>query len=143
MPTRALEKYTRVKQIDNRVIKITTTRLERCPLIRKTKKRIINNFFQMTSDVRDIRCFLSDLSLIDRLIELASNLVPFKGLLSLFIYFVALRKCFYLNCCNDHLGLNMPGACSSSLRCRMVCITCSTTPSHHSLSIIYIHYLQV
>ena len=79
MPTRALEKYTRVKQIDNRVIKVTTTRLERCPLIRKTKKRIINNSFQMTSDVRDIRCFLSDLSSIDRLIELASNLVPFKA----------------------------------------------------------------
>ena len=35
----------------------------------------------------------------------------------------------------------MPGACSSSLCCCMVCVTCSTTPSHHSLSIIYIHYI--
>ena len=82
-------------------------------------------------------------SLIDRSIELASNLVPFKGLLSLFIYFVALRKGFHLNRCNDRLGLNMPGACSSSLRCHMVCVTRSTTPSHHSLSIIYTHYLQM
>jgi len=80
-------------------------------------------------------------SLIDRSIELALNLVPFKGLLSLFIYFVALRKCFYLNRCNDRLGLNMPDACSSSLPCRMVCVTRSTTPSHHALSIIYIHYI--
>ena len=32
----------------------------------------------------------------------------------------------------------MPGDCSSSLRCRMVCVT---RPSHHSLSIIYIHYI--
>ena len=31
----------------------------------------------------------------------------------------------------------MPGACSSSLRCRMVCVTRSTTSSHHSLSIVY------
>ena len=38
MPTRALEKSTRVKQVDNRVIKINTTRLERRPLVRKTKK---------------------------------------------------------------------------------------------------------
>ena len=33
-------------------------------------------------------------SLIDRSIELALNLVPFKSLLSLFIYFVVLRKGF-------------------------------------------------
>ena len=32
----------------------------------------------------------------------------------------------------------MPGA---GLRCRMVCVTRSTTPSHHSLSIIYTHYI--
>ena len=38
MPTRALEKSIRVKQVDNRVIKINTTRLERHPLVRKTKK---------------------------------------------------------------------------------------------------------
>ena len=38
MPTRALEKSTRVKQVDNRVVKINTTRLERRPLVRKTKK---------------------------------------------------------------------------------------------------------
>ena len=31
----------------------------------------------------------------------------------------------------------MPGPCSSSLRCHMACVTCSTMPSHHSLSIIY------
>ena len=39
MPTRALEKSTRVKQVDNRVIKINTTLLERRPLVRKTKKK--------------------------------------------------------------------------------------------------------
>ena len=90
MPTRALEKSTRVKQVDNRVIKINTTRLVWRPLVRKTKKESFF-FFQMTRDVRDIRCFLSDLR-IDRSIELASNLVPFKGLLSLFIYlFILLR----------------------------------------------------
>ena len=74
MPTRALEKSTRVKQVDNRVIKINTTRLERHLLVHKPKKN--HYFFKMKRDVRDIRCFLSDLSSI----ELASNLVPFKGL---------------------------------------------------------------
>ena len=38
MPTSALEKSTRVKQVDYGVIKINTTRLERHPLVRKTKK---------------------------------------------------------------------------------------------------------
>ena len=38
MPTRALEKSTRVKQVDNPVIKINITRLEKHPLVRKTKK---------------------------------------------------------------------------------------------------------
>ena len=42
---------------------------------------------------------------------------------------------------NHRLGLNMPGAWSSSLCCHMVCATRSTTPSHHSLLIIYIHYI--
>ena len=50
--------------------------------------------------------------LIDRLIELASKLVPFKCLLSLFVCFVALRKGFYLR--SNRLGLNMPDASSSS-----------------------------
>ena len=95
MPTRALEKSTCVKQVDNRVIKINTTHLERRPLVRRTKKESLF-FFQMTRDVRDIRCFLSDLSSIDRSIELALNLVPFKGLLSLFIYlFCCASKRFY------------------------------------------------
>ena len=65
MPTRALEKSTRVKQVDNRVIKINTTRFERHPLVPNQTRIII--FFQMKRDVRDIRCFLSDLSSIDRL----------------------------------------------------------------------------
>ena len=48
MPTRALEKSTGVKQVDNRVIKINTTPLERRPLVRKTKKESF--FFQLTCD---------------------------------------------------------------------------------------------
>jgi len=76
-----------VKKVDNRVIIINTTCLERRPLVHKTKKESLF-CFQMTRDVHDVRCFLSDL--INQSIELASNIVPFKGLLSLFIYFVAL-----------------------------------------------------
>ena len=87
----------------------------------------------MTRDVRDIRCFLSDLSSIDRLSS--HRIWSLSKACYLYLF------CFHLNRYNDRLGLNMPGACSSSFRCRMVCITRSTTPSHHSLLIIYIHYI--
>ena len=112
MPTRSLEKSTRVKQVVQPCGKIShTTRLERRPSIHfKTKKE--PSVFQMTWD-NVIRCFLFD-HLIERLIELASNLVPFKCLLSLFIYFVVLRKGFYPLPSCDRLGLNMPDASSSS-----------------------------
>ena len=91
MRTHALEKSTSVKQVDNHVIKINTTRLERHPLVRKFKKRIII-FFQMKRDVRDIRCFLSDLSSIDRA---RTEFSPFQRLVN-FIYNARFQNIFIL-----------------------------------------------
>ena len=56
VPTRALEKSTRVKQEDNRVIKINTTRLERRPFVRKTKRHVMCVTY-------DVSCLISHRSI--------------------------------------------------------------------------------
>ena len=87
MPTRALEKSTRVNQVDNHVIKINTTRLKRRPHVRKTNKESLF-FFQVRRDVRDIRSFLSDLPSINRAgIEFS----PFQRLVIFIYLFILLR----------------------------------------------------
>ena len=71
-----------MKQVDNRLIKIMIN------ITFERKERL---------EISVIQGFLFDhLILFDRTIEVASNLAPFKCLLHLFIYLVALLKCFYL-----------------------------------------------